>query len=95
MGVEKLLPAKIAKIKSRQEALQATFAGRLDIFYPPNFACLGPKGTFSTPTPGFDTYACKPQNSAPRVHHGGRGIYAAVAPQQGAGASVQRVHVVV
>jgi hypothetical protein len=33
-AVEKLTPAKIAKIKSRLDALQAIFSGRLDIFYP-------------------------------------------------------------
>jgi hypothetical protein len=51
VGVEKLLPAKFAKIKSRQEAPQSIFLGRVDIFYPPNFACLGRKGSFSTATP--------------------------------------------
>jgi hypothetical protein len=50
MGVEKLLRAKIAKTKSRQDALQKTFFGFLDIFYPPNFGCLGGNWTFSTPT---------------------------------------------
>jgi hypothetical protein len=34
-----------------QEALQSTFSGRLDIFYPPNFGCLGRKASFSTATP--------------------------------------------
>jgi hypothetical protein len=33
VGVEKLFPAKFAKIKSRQEALQTTFSVFLDIFY--------------------------------------------------------------
>jgi hypothetical protein len=37
VGLEKLFPAKFAKIKSRQEALQTTFSVFLDIFYPPNF----------------------------------------------------------
>jgi hypothetical protein len=37
VGVEKLLLAKSARIKSRQEALQSIFSVRLDIFYPPNF----------------------------------------------------------
>jgi hypothetical protein len=36
-AVEKLFPAKSAKIKSRQDALQAPFSVFLDIFYPPNF----------------------------------------------------------
>jgi hypothetical protein len=40
VAVEKLLPAKFAKIKSRQEAPQSIFSGWVDIFYPPNFGCL-------------------------------------------------------
>jgi hypothetical protein len=52
VAVEKLIPAKFAKIKSRQEAAQSIFSGRVDIFYPPNFGCLRRKGSFSTPT-GF------------------------------------------
>jgi hypothetical protein len=51
VAVEKLLPAKFAKIKSRQEAPQSIFPGRVDIFYPPNFGCLGRKVSFSTATP--------------------------------------------
>src|ERR1019366_2685393 len=50
VAVEKLLPTKFAKIKLRQEALQSIFSGRLDIFYPPNFGCLGRKASFSTAT---------------------------------------------
>jgi hypothetical protein len=50
VAVEKLLPAKFAKIKSRQDALQTISSGRLDIFYPPNFGCLGLKASFSTAT---------------------------------------------
>jgi hypothetical protein len=50
VAVEKLLLAKFAKIKSRQDALQTIFSGSLDIFYPPNFGCLGRKASFSTPT---------------------------------------------
>jgi len=46
------LPAEFAKIKSRQDALQTTFSGRLDIFYPPILT----KASFSTPTGGFDIY---------------------------------------
>jgi len=34
VGVEKLLPAKLAKIKSRPDAPQSIFSGSLDIFYP-------------------------------------------------------------
>jgi hypothetical protein len=56
VAVEKLLPAKLAKIKSRQEAPQSIFSGWVDIFYPPNFACLGRKGSFSTATGYFDNY---------------------------------------
>jgi hypothetical protein len=37
VAVEKLVRSKSVKIKSRQEALQSIFSGRLDIFYPPNF----------------------------------------------------------
>jgi serine/threonine protein kinase len=44
VAVEKLLLAKLAKIKSRQEAPQSIFSGRADIFYPPNFGCLRRKG---------------------------------------------------
>ena len=40
VAVEKLLPEKFAKIKSRQEAPQSIFSGWVDIFYPPNFGCL-------------------------------------------------------
>jgi len=36
VAVEKLTPAKIAEMKSRQDALQTIFSGRLDIFHPPN-----------------------------------------------------------
>jgi hypothetical protein len=38
VAVEKLLPAKFAKIKSLQEAPQSIFSGRVDIFYPPILA---------------------------------------------------------
>jgi len=50
VAVEKLLPAKFAKIKSRQDALQSIFSGRLDILYPTNFGWLARKTSFSTPT---------------------------------------------
>ena len=46
MAVEKLLPAKFAKIKSRQDALQTTFSVFLDIFCPPNFRCFEENGLF-------------------------------------------------
>ena len=38
VAVEKLVFAKFAKIKLRQDALQTTFSGFLDIFYPQIFA---------------------------------------------------------
>jgi hypothetical protein len=50
VAVEKLLPAKLAKIKSRQEAPQSIFSGWVDIFYPLIFACSGRKRSFSTAT---------------------------------------------
>jgi len=48
--VEKLLLANFAKIKSRQDAPQSIYSGRLDIFYLPNFGCLGRRVSFSTAT---------------------------------------------
>src|ERR1039457_5738611 len=57
VGLEKLLPTKFAKIKLLQEALQSISLGRLDIFYPPNFGCLGRKASFSTATPVLNSYA--------------------------------------
>jgi uncharacterized damage-inducible protein DinB len=50
VAVEKLLPAKFAKIKLRQDAPQSIYSGRLYIFYTPNFGCLGRKVSFSTAT---------------------------------------------
>src|ERR1700730_1406284 len=49
VGVEKLFPAKVAKIKSRQEALQTTFSVFLDIFYPPIFSYFEENGVFQHP----------------------------------------------
>jgi hypothetical protein len=49
VGVEKLLPAKFAKIKSRQDALQTTFSIFLDIFYPPIFDCFEENRVFQHP----------------------------------------------
>jgi len=49
VAVEKLLPAKFAKIKSRQDALQATFSLFLDIFYLPNFWDFEENGLFQDP----------------------------------------------
>jgi hypothetical protein len=49
VGVEKLLPAKFAKIKSRQDALQTTFSIFPDIFYPPIFDCFEENRLFQHP----------------------------------------------
>jgi len=52
VAVEKLLPAKFAKIKSRQEAPQSIFSDWVDIFYSPNCGCLAvwsEKGVFQQP----------------------------------------------
>jgi hypothetical protein len=49
VAVEKLPPAKFAKIKLHQDALQTTFSVFLDIFYPPNFRCFDENGVFQHP----------------------------------------------
>jgi len=49
VAVEKLTPGKITKIKSRQDALQAIFSGRLDIFYPSILAVWDEKRVFQHP----------------------------------------------
>jgi hypothetical protein len=49
VAVEKLLPAKFAKIKLRQDALQTTFSVFLDIFYPRIFGYFGENGLFQHP----------------------------------------------
>jgi len=49
VAVEKLLPAELAKIKLRQDALQTTFAVFLDIFYPPIFRRFEEHGLFQQP----------------------------------------------
>jgi hypothetical protein len=49
VAVEKLFPAKFAKIKSLQDAPRTTFSVFLDIFYPPNFGCFEKKGLFQQP----------------------------------------------
>jgi hypothetical protein len=54
VGVEKLFPAKFAKIKSCQDAPQTTFSVFLDIFYPPNSCCFEENGVFQQP-PGVIT----------------------------------------
>jgi hypothetical protein len=49
VAVEKLFPARFAKIKSRQDALQTTFSVFLDIFYAANFRCFDENGVFQQP----------------------------------------------
>jgi hypothetical protein len=49
VAVEKLIPVKFAKIKSRQDALQTTFSVFLDIFCPPNFGDFEENGVFQHP----------------------------------------------
>jgi hypothetical protein len=49
VAVEKLLPAKLAKIKSRQDALQTTFSVFLYILYPPISRCFEENGLFQQP----------------------------------------------
>jgi hypothetical protein len=49
VAVEKLPPEKFAEIKSRQDALQTIFSGRLDIFYPPILGILKGKRVFQQP----------------------------------------------
>jgi hypothetical protein len=51
VAVEKLASEKLAKIETRQDALQTTFSVRVDIFYPPNCGCFEGNGVFSTATP--------------------------------------------
>jgi hypothetical protein len=50
VAVEKLIAAKLAKTKLHYAALQTTFSVFQDIFYPPNFGCLGENWSFSTAT---------------------------------------------
>jgi hypothetical protein len=49
VAVEKLFPAKFAKIKSRQDAPQTTFSVFLDIFYPPIFGYFEENGLSQHP----------------------------------------------
>jgi hypothetical protein len=55
----------------RQDALQSIFSGRLDIFYPPNFGCLGRKGSFSTPTRVYTHHASKTRRQRASVQFEG------------------------
>jgi hypothetical protein len=48
VAVEKLPPAKLAKIKSRQDALQAAFSVFLDIFYPQILVVFGKMDFFNS-----------------------------------------------
>jgi hypothetical protein len=49
VAVEKLFPAKFAKTKSRQDALQTTFSVCLDFFDPPIFGYFDENGLFQHP----------------------------------------------
>jgi hypothetical protein len=49
VAVEKLASEKSAKIKTRQEALKASFFDHLDIFYPRISTCFRKKGVFQQP----------------------------------------------
>src|SRR5438105_13700856 len=69
VGVEKLFPAKFAKIKSCQDAPQTTFSVFLDIFYPPNSCCFEENGVFQQPrliTTITEENVPPPQNSRRR-----------------------------
>jgi hypothetical protein len=57
VGIEKLFPAKFAKIKSGQDAPQTTFSVFPDIFYPPNSCCFEENGVFQHPTPVYANYS--------------------------------------
>jgi hypothetical protein len=54
VAVEKLAPEKSTKIRTRQEAPQTIFSGRLDIFHLPISGHLKKKGVFQQP-PLFST----------------------------------------
>jgi hypothetical protein len=62
VAVEKLASEKSAKIKMRQEALQAIFFNDLDIFYPRISTYFGKKGVFQQP-PLFPTLILPNRNS--------------------------------
>jgi hypothetical protein len=69
VGVEKLLPAKFAKMKSRQDAPQTIFSGRRDIFsIPPILAVWDEKRVFQHPrlltTVTSDLTVNRPQSEA-------------------------------
>jgi hypothetical protein len=49
VAVEKLAHQKMAEKTLRQEALQATFATRVDIFHPRFFGCFEENGLFQQP----------------------------------------------
>ena len=49
MAIEKLAHSELAKIGSRQEALQTIFLDLLDIFYPPIFGFVQKNRLFQQP----------------------------------------------
>jgi hypothetical protein len=49
VGVEKLIPLELAENSSRQDALQAIFSDRVDIFYHQILVCLRRKRVFQQP----------------------------------------------
>jgi hypothetical protein len=51
VAVEKLLPAKFAQIKLREDAQHTTFSVFQDIFYPGFLAILGKMNFFNTHIP--------------------------------------------
>jgi hypothetical protein len=64
VAVEKLAHSEIAKIGSRQEALQTIFPSFLDIFYhSPDFRLFSEKPSFSTATGFLNIYSIKPPSS--------------------------------
>jgi hypothetical protein len=69
VGVEKLFPAKFAKIKSRQDALQTTFSVFLDIFYPPFFGYFEENGLFQHPQAIATQNPFMLRPSPPRIWH--------------------------
>ena len=60
VGVEKLLPAKLAKIRSRQDALQTILSGRRDIFYTLILAVWDEERVFQQPQGVYTNYASRP-----------------------------------
>ena len=67
VAVEKVFPARFAKIKSRQEALRTTFSVFLDIFYPPIFRRFGENGLFQHPQAIIPTTPPGSPRASPRA----------------------------